>query len=45
MTRIEKGKKESNMNMKDVLHENKVKKEVKNIDGLLAGSGNCRSQL
>ena len=35
-----------NMNiMEDDLKVNNMKKEIQNIDGLLAGSGNCRSRF
>ena len=30
--------------MEDDSKVNKIKKEIQNIDGFLAGSGNCRSQ-
>ena len=40
-----KEEKHTNSNMDDDLKVNKIKKEVQNIDGFLAGSGNCRSQF
>ena len=36
-------KRNTDKNMEDDSNVNKIKKEVQNIDGLLAGSGNCRS--
>ena len=37
---------EKNMNSMEVGSKvNKIKSEVKNIDGFLAGSGNCRNQF
>ena len=41
----EKRNKNTNYNIDDDSKVNKIKIEIKNIDGFLAGSGNCRSQL
>ena len=46
MKRMRKGKKTNqNKIKKDDSKVYKVKKEIQNIDGFFAGSGNCRSQF